>query len=178
MKSTVLTVIAFILGGLAFYFYSQINNPKITTKPTPTVSQPQPTAITTNPNTPSVKPKNNMGKVSGRLSYPSEMIPELLIVAFNSQNLEEYEYIKTGINQSDYELELPKGTYFLVSYVADESGNYGGGYTNAVACGLSVECEDHSLVEVEVNKDTVIQNIDLTDWYAPENTFPDKPNVQ
>lgn len=176
MKSVVLTVIAFILGGLAFYTYSQTQSPKIITSLT--VSPTQKITQTTNPNTPTTKPENKMGKVSGRLSYPSEMIPELLVVAFNSQNLEEYEYIKTEINQSSYELELPEGTYFLVSYILDEPGNYGGGYTNAVSCGLSVECENHDLVEIDVEKTSVLTGIDLTDWYAPENTFPPKPDVQ
>jgi len=178
VKTAVLTVLAFILGGTVFYVYSQINTPKLTKTQTPTLSQVKPTAKVTDQNIPPIKANNKLGKVSGRLSYPSEMIPELLVVAFNSQDDSEFYYFKTDLNQTNYEIELPEGTYYLVSYVLDEEGSYGGGYTNAVSCGLSVECENHDLVEIDVEKTSVLTNIDLTDWYAPENTFPLKPDVQ
>lgn len=175
MKTVVLTFLAFILAGVAFYFYSQFNSPapnlvKETVKT-------KPSSVPTKEAKLSPTKKNQQGKVEGRLSYPSEMIPELLVVAFNSQDNSEFYYVKTDLNQASYEIELPEGNYYLVSYVLDEEGNYGGGYTEAVGCGLSVECEDHSLIEVKVKDNALLDNIDLTDWYAPENTFPDKPSI-
>lgn len=176
MKTVILAVLAFIFGVVAFSFYSQFNSPTpnliqdtFKTKLSPTITK----KIKLTPTK-----KNEQGKAEGRLAYPSEMIPELLVVAFNSQDNSEFYYEKTDLNQTSYEIQLPEGNYYLVSYVLDEEGSYGGGYTEAVGCGLSVECEDHSLIEVEVKDNTVLEDIDLTDWYAPENTFPDKPNLQ
>jgi hypothetical protein len=50
-----------------------------------------------------------------------------------------------------------------------------GGYTQAVPCGLSVNCTDHSLIPVQVNNGVVTQNINPGDWYAPEGSFPSYP---
>lgn len=121
-------------------------------------------------------PEIAYGSVSGRLSYPSEGIPPLRVVAFNTTN-GTYQYVDTKQNQTTYTIEnLPPGIYHVISYVnSGDSKNYGGGYSQFVLCGLSAECNDHRLVDVYVNSGQDISGIDLLDWYAPNGSFPPNP---
>jgi hypothetical protein len=54
-------------------------------------------------------------------------------------------------------------------------GSYAGGYTAMVTCGLSVGCEDHSLIDVTVESGKDTPNIAPGDWYAPDGFFPPMP---
>lgn len=112
--------------------------------------------------------------IEGKLSYPSEFIPPLAVVAFTvGGGPGDYYYILTQQNQAAYSLPLPAGDYHVLAYVV--SSDYAGGYTPAVACGLSVGCDDHSLIPVHVDAGASVQGIDLLDWYAPDGTFPPNP---
>lgn len=120
-------------------------------------------------------PSPEAGSISGKLSYPSEFIPPLRVVAFNIFD-QSYRYVDTIQNQSTYQIAgLAAGKYHVVAYV--QGGGLSGGYTPAVACGLSVNCTDHSLIDVTVFAGTDTPNIDPADWYAPENAFPPMPGV-
>ena len=120
-------------------------------------------------------PASEAGSISGKLSYPSEFIPPLRVVAFNIFD-QSYRYVDTTQNQSTYQISgLAPGKYHVVSYV--QGGGLAGGYTPAVACGLSVTCTDHSLIDVTVFAGTDTPNIDPADWYAPENSFPPMPGA-
>ena len=113
------------------------------------------------------------GSVSGALSYPSEFIPPLRVVAFNVNGLN-YRYVDTMQDQGNYQITgLAPGAYHVVAYIMD--GTLAGGYTLAVPCGLSFECADHSLIDVTVEAGKDTSNINLADWYAPEGTFPPMP---
>ena len=117
------------------------------------------------------------GSISGRLSYPSEMIPPLRVVAFRVNSKE---FRSVDVKDSDrYQIDnLPAGQYYVVSYVLPTAGfpaGLAGGYTQAVPCGLSVNCTDHSLMAVNVESGKVSKGIDPADWYAPEGTFPPDP---
>lgn len=115
------------------------------------------------------------GSISGHLSYPSEFIPAMQIVVFDVNNTIQWFYQATSENTNTYQFDgLPAGTYFVVAYVT--GGDFGGGYTQAVPCGLSVECTDHSLIPVAVSGGQVTTGVDPQDWYAPEGTFPPNPN--
>lgn len=120
-----------------------------------------------------VTPTPVPGSVSGTLSYPSSFLPPLRVVAYNTNGLF-YRYVDTMQNQGSYQITgLVPGLYHVVAYVMD--GSLAGGYTQAVPCGLSFECADHSLIDVvvEAGKDT--PNINPGDWYAPEGIFPPMP---
>jgi hypothetical protein len=113
------------------------------------------------------------GGIAGRLSYPSESIPPLHIVAFEVGTAARYT-VSTQTNQEVFELSgLPPGTYHVVAYAAE--GGLAAGYSQAVACGLSVDCTDHSLVDILVTPGEVFLGADPGDWYAPEGTFPPMP---
>jgi len=118
------------------------------------------------------------GAIAGKVSYPSDFIPPLRVVAFATDNSGWYE-VRTEVNQRTYVLEgLPPGTYTVVAYAEDADGQvtgYSAGYSQSVPCGLSVDCLDHTLIDVEVRPGETTVGIDPGDWYAPEGAFPPYP---
>ncbi len=180
MKNILVALAFFLLGFAAFWGYNKyqgllVENERLKMEsskfPSPSVAvAPSPTSAP-NPNAAPGKTAN--GSLEGNLGYPSEQIPPLEVYAFNSKDMKDYRKVKTVQNQGSYSFEdLAPGTYVVVAYASD---TYAGGYTEAVPCGLSVSCTDHSLIKVEVRSNEVTKGIDLKDWYAPENTFPQKP---
>jgi hypothetical protein len=113
------------------------------------------------------------GRITGHLSYPSEGIPPLRVVAFRSANLAPVSTVDTVANQLVYELQVPPGSYFIMAYTQD--GKLAGGYSQMVPCGLTVACTDHSLIAVPVAAGGTAGGIDPGDWYAPPGTFPPMP---
>jgi hypothetical protein len=117
------------------------------------------------------------GAITGRLSYPSEFIPPEKVVAFRLENGQVFS-IDTQMNQGEYVLPVPAGTYHVVAYVRDNEGKltgYAGGYTQAVLCGLSVDCLNHDLIDVVAEQGSVTFRVDPGDFYAPEGAFPLPP---
>jgi hypothetical protein len=106
----------------------------------------------------------SMGRIAGRLAFPSEGIPPLAVYA---RNVASGETIGVGTeeNQESYTIEdVPAGVYYVFAWVSDGNG-IGGAYTQAVLCGLAAECTDHSLIEVPVAGGQTTQGVDITDWY-------------
>jgi hypothetical protein len=67
------------------------------------------------------------------------------------------------VNQTSYRVSLPVGTY--VAYVWANKGTAGGGYTEAVVCGLDdPTCTDHDLRPFRVQAGTRTSNIHICDW--------------
>ena len=136
--------------------------------------------------TPTARPLN--GTIAGKLSYPSEFIPPMRVAAFSLTNNKAY-FVDTAKNQSEYSLEVPEGTYYVVSYPHEGTpgntgqvnsytpggGPFAGGYTQMVPCGLQVGCDDHSLLPVTVTGGQTAA-ADPGDWYAPEGAFPPMPS--
>lgn len=115
----------------------------------------------------------NTGTISGYLSYPSSFIPALNVIAFDMNN-DYFYYITTSQGTSYYEISnLPPSTYYVVAYLAGE--DYAAGYTNAVPCGLSVDCPNHYYIPVLVNAGDFVTEVNPQDWYAPEGTYPANP---
>ncbi|MBL8050358.1 MAG: carboxypeptidase regulatory-like domain-containing protein [Anaerolineales bacterium] len=113
------------------------------------------------------------GSIAGQLSYPSNFIPSQTVVAFDA-NSSAYYYVVTNENQSTYQIDnLPPGNYYVVAYLQD--GTLSAGYSQAVLCGLSVECTDNSLVSVAVTSGQVTNGVNPQDWYAPPGSFPANP---
>lgn len=117
------------------------------------------------------------GSISGRLSYPSESLPPMRIVAVNILTgeqfaTEEYEGGLYGIQG------LPAGTYHVFAYpvdTKDATKDLAAGFTEFVTCGLTAECQDHSLIDVVVAANTVTSDVNPGDWYAPPGSFPPDP---
>ncbi len=115
------------------------------------------------------------GSIAGQLSYPSEFIPSQAIIAYVAGGSpQDYYYMITAEGTASYQLDnLPPGNYFVVAYVI--GGGLSAGYSQAVPCGLSVDCGDHSLISVTVIAGQVTQGVNPQDWYAPEGSFPVYP---
>src|SRR3989304_1663193 len=77
----------------------------------------------------------------------------------------------TGI----YTADLPPGTYTAYAYA--EGYEIGGSYSQAVLCGLSVDCADHSLVPFDVAAGSPTDGINICDWYGGPGTVPKPPGA-
>jgi hypothetical protein len=113
------------------------------------------------------------GTIRGRLIYPSEVLVAQRIIAFRATTMTKAAEVATVQGQSTYELSVPAGDYYVVAYTLD--GKLAAGYSQAVPCGLSVDCTDHSLISVHVDPGAVLENINPQDWYAPAGAFPPMP---
>lgn len=106
------------------------------------------------------------GRIEGVLHFPSEGIPPLTVYARNVDTNETLT-IATEENAQTFVFEdVPPGVYHLFAWVADGSG-LGGAYTQAVLCGLTVECTDHTLIQVPVAAGQMSGGVDIGDWYEP-----------
>jgi len=145
---------------------SSLEESAVTVTPEPTKGKAFPTMI---------KPAS--GSITGKVSYPSEVIPPERVVAVNMVTQEIFS--TDVINQGTYVLtNLPVGTYHVVAYLEDSSqtaSSQSGGYSRAVLCGLSVDCTDHTLLDVEIKDGVTSTEINPGDWYAPAGTFPPEP---
>ena len=120
---------------------------------------------------PSSSPK--VGSISGKLSYPSESVPPLYVVAYSASDMSQYYYVTTKQGDSTYKIDnLPPDSYFVVAYVQSNSGGITGGYSQAVPCGLLASCTNHSLIPVNVFGGATSENINPGDWYAGPGVFP------
>ena len=106
------------------------------------------------------------GKISGALNYPSSFIPAQRVIAFNI-NTGYYYWQNTADGTASYVFDkLPAGVYHVLSYLISNPKTLVAGYSQAVPCGLSVACTDHSLIDVEVKAGQETTGIDVFDWYA------------
>jgi hypothetical protein len=98
-------------------------------------------------------------------------------------------FVDTAKGQGDYSIEVPAGSYYVVSYLYEGAagktgetdsytlggGPFAGGYTKMVLCGLAASCDDHTLLSVTVAEGQTVR-ADPGDWYAPNGMFPPMPN--
>ncbi len=145
--------------------------PLPTATPTITPTPPPPTATPVVP-----------GGISGSLGgYPSTPVPPLRIV-FIKVGDTTWKSMDVPQNTPAYLINnLVPGQYYVVAYLISPGKTdptYGGGYTNAVVCGMTARCTDHALVAVEVKANQTTRNINPVDWYAPKGTFPKNPSLR
>jgi len=134
--------------------------------------------------TTATNPSQTPGSIAGKLSYPADSLPPLRVVAFRVEKgvkTKSYQYVDV-YNQDTYQINnLKPGTYWVVAIPITQAKQITpgleGGYTKAVACGLNVNCTDHTLVEVVVKPGEITNNIDPGDWYAPTGFFPKDPTL-
>ncbi len=102
------------------------------------------------------------GAISGRVVFPGGSAPVLHVVAFSKTSGYWY-YVLTLAGQSNFTIAgLPPGEYTLVAYTRDGQA---GGYTG----------EDGALKIVTVKAGETTGGVILSDWTAPEGTFPQDP---
>lgn len=153
----------------------------------PACPTPEPTCtpfvVTEAPPTPTPAPTERpTGSISGKLGYPSEFIPSLRIVAFNTVT-GEYYWQNTVKNQTSYRFsELPAGSYHVLAYLIDNpSDTFYAAYSNFVKCGMTASCVDHNLITVEVKAGQETIDVNPVDWYATDPTvlgWPLDPTIK
>ncbi len=114
-------------------------------------------------------PSPEMGFVSGNLCYPSEFIPPLAAYFQHTETGQTFA-LNTQLNQFAYNTELPPGTYTAFAWVI--GGGYGGLYSPAIACGLTVDCTDHAPLPFTIQPGQLTNGIDLCDWYGDQQQIP------
>jgi hypothetical protein len=118
------------------------------------------------------------GQVTGAVCYPSEGIPPLVLHFFelNSQQLTSQSHAQ---NDTDYSQALPPGSYYAFAFVDldDFVGDDGGGYTEWVACGQGPGCTNHDLRSFQVVSGQTTSDVDICDWFIPNEDLPDLPET-
>lgn len=121
------------------------------------------------------EPPPPLGSVSGRVCYPGEppLPPMTLFFA------ETTTHAVTSIPHTDgtgaYQVDLPPGTY--TAYAFAEGVEVGGSYSQAVVCGLTADCTDHSLVPFDVEVGAPTDGIDICDWTGGPGSVPTPPGA-
>ncbi len=156
--------------------------PSATATPTPSRTEPVATLVVIASPSPAVtcppvRPIS-LGAIVGRLAYPSDFIPKLVVFAMRADDPATYRVLHTPgtpPGPPSYSMAaVEPGTYLLIAYV-DGPNELAGAYTAAVACGLGTNCTDHSPRRVTVAPGQTVNGIDILDWYAPAGTFPARP---
>lgn len=113
--------------------------------------------------------------VVGRICFPGGEIPPMTAYFENTKNGTFLE-LPIQKDQTSYEANLQPGTYIAYAWLEDFSR--GGLYSRAVACGMKIGCDDHTLLPFIVSGRKVLSDIDLCDWFAGPFNVPYPPNVE
>jgi hypothetical protein len=111
--------------------------------------------------------------IGGRLSYPSEELPGMIVVARDSAGATFR--VETKAGQARYRLEVPAGAYVVFAIpLGTGTTSLRGAYTEYSVCGrdkakmMAGGCPTGPLVTVTVGEADRREDIDLDDWYMPE----------
>ena len=113
------------------------------------------------------------GIVSGKICYPSDDLPAMNLY-FESTTDDRLINYQTHEGQNSYAVELEAGTYHAYIWLPGDILS-GGMYSEAVPCGLKVDCTDHNLVPVIVKPGKETSGVDVCDWYAQPGEVPLPP---
>lgn len=113
----------------------------------------------------------NNGFIEGSLGFPSEGIPEAMVIC--AENISNNETACTNNQLKDskytyglgYKIEIAPGNYHVYAYVPDFNQNYRAYYSEFVTCGFSIDCPSHNPIAVEVTAGSTVENVDPQDWY-------------
>lgn len=136
---------------------------------------PPPTAI------PSVAKTTAKGSIDIELGYPADGIPPLKVCLF-AVPAKAGEYAKaaycetTTTNQTEMTLSFNPGVYHIFAWPAGtQNSTLVGSWTPAVACGLSVDCKDHSPLAITITSDKITSGVEIKDWYGDGSGYPKQP---
>ncbi len=124
--------------------------------------------------------KMSYGTIEGKLIYPSDYIPETMIVCVQNRDIDkticsnsktkDYQF-NLDHKKATYSVKLPAGEYFVFAAFpygqAPSNGmeGYEAFYTEFVKCGLSVDCQSHEKIAVKVKAGETVADISPGDWY-------------
>lgn len=114
--------------------------------------------------------------IEGRLSYPSEEIPPLVIVAYNLDTRARHVF-ESPAKARRYRAEVPAGRYYVYALSAEPgAAPLRGAYSAYTVCGQRSpklmqqgKCAEHRVLEVVLGANDRRTDIDLDDWYLPED---------
>lgn len=126
------------------------------------------------------------GRIRGRLFFPSEFIPSLVVYAVAADGSrfyrEETQPVPPG--EPGYEIPLVEpGTYHVYAYPNESDASFGGAYSFLAACEAGHlppppegcwENPQHDLAPVEVRAGQAVEEVNIFDWYAP--SLPSAPD--
>lgn len=155
-----------------------------TPEPSLTPSPVPPTATPENQATPTAT-AGPTGSISGTLIFPSDHIPRQRVLAYNF-NTGHYYWMNTNAGQNYYRLDdIPVGRYWVLAYLVENPSNsVYAAYSKAAICMMQnaqAQCDDHSLVEVEVKAGEETKDISPWDWYNPDpagSGWPTDPTLK
>lgn len=114
--------------------------------------------------------------IEGRLSFPSEEIPALVIVAYNLDTRARHVF-ESPAKARRYRAEVPAGRYYVYALSAEPgAAPLRGAYSAYTVCGQRSpklmqqgKCAEHRVLEVVLGANDRRTDIDLDDWYLPED---------
>ena len=121
--------------------------------------------------TPTPEPVPDTGIVTGKICFPSEFIPSMTAY-FQNDVTGAITEMQIDENQTNYTFELEPGNYIVFAYPQEGATSLGGMYSEAVSCGLSVECTDHTPLVFTILPGETTEGIDICDWYAQDQVPP------
>lgn len=125
-----------------------------------------------------VRCSSNESSISGTLNFSDIDITAMSMNVY-AKNLETGAIfqIQTTQKANTFKInQIPEGKYIVYAYSLNEIGEYVlpekiklyGGYTKAVLCGLTEECTDHELIEIDLKRGQKISNIKISDWFEAQ----------
>lgn len=130
-----------------------------------------PTSPTESQSTQTAEPVPTTGVVTGEICYPSESIPSMTAFFVNDET-GELTRLEISADQTSYTQELEPGEYIAFAYRKEQSMSLGGMYSEAVTCGLSAECIEHTPLVFAVTPGETTAGVDICDWYAQDQVPP------
>ena len=109
-------------------------------------------------------PTAENGKIKGSYSYPSDYIPDDIEACVSNIDTNQ---MTCGPTRSgdEFTFDLPPGKYRIWAQTEDNAG-YRAYYSQAVRCGLTASCNDHTPIVLNLEAGETIDGVRPHDWYA------------
>jgi len=159
----IILVVVILLGIIGFFIWQNFLKPKQAADGVKTVTTSNSKSVTDD-TTPVAT-----GFIEGSFTYPSEGIPEEIVVyAKNLDTGKEYStsnHVSSSSFQNGvgYKIEVPVGNYNLYGLLSNNRAYY----DQFIVCGMSVDCKDFSKISVKVTDGGTASDITIGDWWNP-----------
>lgn len=123
-----------------------------------------------------IRCSSNESSLSGVLNFSEADIPVLPMNVY-AKNVKTGAKYQVQTTSNTFKISpIPEGNYIVYAYSTNEIGEYVlpekiklyGGFSIAVLCGLTEECTDHELKEIEIKSGQEISDIKISDWFEAE----------
>lgn len=111
------------------------------------------------------------GLIAGHVHYPACVPPaDLQVCAVPVEGGEVVctNHFDSAGGELAYLLEVPAGRWLVYASAPDTMPGVKAFFTEAVRCGLSVRCADHTRVPVVVRPGQLVDDVDPDDWFDQE----------